>query len=170
MGILAKFQCKNFLKFKNILVLINDSECKKRLHGVWTAWFIVKWFTIAAWLFMRSKQCLPKLTRLLCHCFVNSGFCQKTNFAYYKYNVEVLKFMEKKRKANKNIFKNCTVRQVNKSKNTADKQHSPWSWLLLTTFARSNKKTAFLFWRKSNWNFWSFLLNHFDLCKILQKD
>ena len=34
--------------------------------------------------------------RLLGHCFVNSGFRQKTSFAYYKYTVEVLKFMEKK--------------------------------------------------------------------------
>ena len=48
-------------------------------------------------LFIHLKQCLPKLTRLLCHCFVNSGFRQKTNFAIINiYTVEVLKFMEKK--------------------------------------------------------------------------
>ena len=120
-----------------------------------------------SWLFIRLKQCL---TRLLWHCFVNSGFRQKTNFAYYKYTVEVLKFIEKKRKANEIFSKNAMWQQVNKSKNTADKQHSTWSWLLLTTFARSDKKTAFLFRRNSNVNFWSFLLNHFDLCKILHKD
>ena len=57
MGILPKFKCKNFLKFKNILVLINDSECKKRLHGVWTAWFIVKWFTVADFLCAQSNVC-----------------------------------------------------------------------------------------------------------------
>ena len=49
------------------------------------------------WLFIHLKQCLPKLTRLLCHCFVNSAFRQKTNFAIINiYTVEVLKFMEKK--------------------------------------------------------------------------
>ena len=37
---------------------------------------------------------------LICHCFVNLGFHQKTNFAYYKYTVKVLKFLEKRRKAN----------------------------------------------------------------------
>ena len=99
------FQCKNFLKFKDVLVLINDSECKKRLHGVWTAWFIVKWFT-ALTFYICSKQCLPiKLTRLLCHCFVNSDFPQKTNLAFYKYTVKVLKFMQKKRKANEMFSK-----------------------------------------------------------------
>ena len=46
--------------------------------------------------------------------------------------------MEKKRKAD--VFENCTCQQVNKAKNTADKQHSPRSWALLTEFARSNKK------------------------------
>ena len=46
--------------------------------------------------------------------------------------------MEKKRKAD--VFENCTCQQVNKAKNTADKQHSPRSWALLTAFARSNKK------------------------------
>ena len=55
------------------------------------------WRDLLHWLFICSKQCLPiKLTRLLCQCFVNSGFPQKTNFAYYKYTVKVLKFMEKK--------------------------------------------------------------------------
>ena len=53
-------------------------------------------------------------------------------------------FMEKKRKAIK-YFKNCTCQQVNKSKNTADKQHSP----------------TFLLRRNSNLNFWRFLLNYF---------
>ena len=47
--------------------------------------------------------------------------------------------MEKKRKAD--VFENCTCQQVNKAKNTADKQHSPRSWALLTAFARSNKKS-----------------------------
>ena len=40
-----------------------------------------------------------------------------------------------------NIFQNCTqCQQVNKAKDTADKQHSPRSWPLLKAFARSDKK------------------------------
>ena len=31
--------------------------------------------------------------------------------------------------------------QVNKAKNTADKQHSPRLWPLLTAFVRSDKKS-----------------------------
>ena len=46
--------------------------------------------------------------------------------------------MEKMRKAN--IFENCTCQQVNKAKNTADKQRSPRLKPLLTAFARSDKR------------------------------
>ena len=43
-----------------------------------------------------------------------------------------------------NIFENFTQRQqVNKVKNTSDKQHSPRSWPLLKAFARSDKKILF---------------------------
>jgi len=64
---------------------------------------------------------------------VNSGFPHKTNFAYE------LIFIGHERKAN--IFENCMCQQVNKAKNTADKQHSPGFWLLLTAFVRSDKKS-----------------------------
>ena len=51
--------------------------------------------------------------------------------------------MEKKKEGN--IFENCTqCQQVNKAKNTSDKQHSPRSWPLLKEFARSDKKKNFL--------------------------
>ena len=63
---------------------VDDSEAKKRLHGVWTVWFIVEWFTVADFLYAWSNvyHNRVKLTRLLCHCFVNLGFPHKTNFAY----------------------------------------------------------------------------------------
>ena len=44
-----------------------------------------------------------------------------------------------------NIFENCTCQQVNKAKNTEDKQHSPRSWPLLIALAGSDfKKKNFL--------------------------
>ena len=46
MSFLWKFHSKNFLKIQEF-ASVDDSEGKKRLHGVWTAWFIVKWFTVA---------------------------------------------------------------------------------------------------------------------------
>ena len=39
-----------------------------------------------------------------------------------------------------NIFENCTCQQVNKAKNTEDKQHSPRSWPLLIALAGSDLK------------------------------
>ena len=35
LGVLLKFQSKNFLKIKEY-PSVDDSEAKKRLHGVWT--------------------------------------------------------------------------------------------------------------------------------------
>ena len=46
MSFLWKFHGKNFLKIQEF-ASVDDSGGKKRLHGVWTAWFIVKWFTVA---------------------------------------------------------------------------------------------------------------------------
>ena len=46
LGVLLKFQCKNFLKIKEY-PSVDDSEAEKRLHGVWRVWFIVEWFTVA---------------------------------------------------------------------------------------------------------------------------
>ena len=43
-------------------------------------------------------------------------------------------------KRGRQIFVNCTCQQVNKAKNTGDKQRQPWSKPLLTAFARSNKE------------------------------
>ena len=57
-------------------------------------------------------------TRPFCHCFVISGSSRRTNFAYKQKLI-----YGEKRKAN--IFENCTCQQVNKAKNTADKQRSP---------------------------------------------
>ena len=34
---------------------VDDSEGKKRVHGVWTVWFIVEWFTVADLLYPRSN-------------------------------------------------------------------------------------------------------------------
>ena len=124
---MPKFQSKNFLKIQEYNS-VDDSKGTKRLHGIWRAWFIVKWFTVVDFLPARSNVNLhnrAKLSRLLLHCFVNSGFPRKTNFAY----TQRLIYGEK-RKAN--VFENCTCQQVNKAKNTAGKQHSPRSWPLLT--------------------------------------
>ena len=52
LGVLLKFQCKNFLKIKEF-PSVDDSEAKKRLDGVWTVWFIVEWFTVADFLYTR---------------------------------------------------------------------------------------------------------------------
>ena len=100
---------------------------------------------------------------------------QKTNFAYYKIiliHCGSINIYGEKKEGKWNIFKNCTWQQVNKSKNTADKQHSPWSWLLLTTFAKSNKKIGFLLRRNSNLNVWSFCFKPFwfmlDITKRLK--
>ena len=46
MSFLWKFHGKNFLKIQEF-ASVDDSESKKRLRGVWTAWFIAKWFTVA---------------------------------------------------------------------------------------------------------------------------
>ena len=45
---------------------------------------IVKLFTVVYVLYAQSNvyHYTEKLPRLLCHCFVNSGFPRKTNFAY----------------------------------------------------------------------------------------
>lgn len=82
LGVLLKFQCKNFLKIKEY-PSVDDSEAKKRLDGVWTVWFIVEWFTVADFLYARINvyHNRAKLTRLICHCFVHLGFPHKTNFA-----------------------------------------------------------------------------------------
>ena len=87
------FSVRIFLKIQQCLS-VDDSEGKKSLHGVWTAWFIVKWLTVADFLYARSNVChnRAKLTRLFCHCFVNLQFPQKTNCAYkygYVYGVQL---------------------------------------------------------------------------------
>ena len=46
MSFLWKFHGENFLKIQEF-ASVDDSESKKRLRGVWTAWFIAKWFTVA---------------------------------------------------------------------------------------------------------------------------
>ena len=84
-GLLPKFQSKNFLKIQEY-PRVNDSVGKKRRRVVWTVRFIVEWFklTVADFLYAQSRvhHYRAKLTRLLCHRFVNSGFPRKTNFAY----------------------------------------------------------------------------------------
>ena len=47
---------KNSLKIQEY-PSVDDFEGKKRLHGVWKAWFIVKWVNVADFLYIRS--CLP---------------------------------------------------------------------------------------------------------------
>ena len=73
--------------------VIKRLECKT--HGMRCVWFLaiktswclnrVNYFEViyCRWLFTQSKQCLPlqRKTKPLCHCFVNSGFPCKTNFA-----------------------------------------------------------------------------------------
>ena len=77
-----KSKSKKFLKIQEC-PSVDDSEGKKRLHGVWTASSIVKWFTLADFLYARNNvyHYREKLTRLLCHCFGNLEFPRKTNFA-----------------------------------------------------------------------------------------
>ena len=115
---------------------VEDFEGKKRLHGVWKAWFIVKWVTVAD--FLNIRWCLPlpgKIKEAALSLFCELGISSQDQF-YLQIEVNLWR---KKRKAN--IFENCTCQQVNKAKNNADKQHSPRSWPLLTSFARSAKKT-----------------------------
>ena len=67
---------KNSLKIQEY-PSVDDFEGKKRLHGVWKAWFIVKWVNVADFLYIRSCLPLPGKINdaaLACHCFVNSGF------------------------------------------------------------------------------------------------
>ena len=39
-------------------------EGKKRRHGVWTAWFIVKWFTVADFLDAQSNTTVYRFSQL----------------------------------------------------------------------------------------------------------
>ena len=76
--------------------------------------FIAKWFTVVD---LHTLEAMFLLTttvekRPLCHCFVNSGFPRKTNFAWK----EKLIYGEKRKE---NIFENCTCKQVNMAGNTA---------------------------------------------------
>ena len=81
LGVLPKFQSKNFLKTREY-PSVDNSEGKKRLHGDWTAWFIVKRFTVVYVLYARSNiyHYTAKLRRLLCHRFVRDC-CPLTNWA-----------------------------------------------------------------------------------------
>ena len=66
--------------------------------------------------------------------------------------------MEKKRKAS--ISKIVHASKLT-SQRTLQINNTPWLWVLLTAFARSNTKATFLLRRNSDLNFWRFLLNHF---------
>ena len=81
--VLPEFQSKNFLPIQEH-PSVDDSEGKKRLHGVSTAWFIVKWFTVPDF-FIHLKQCLPLQSKineaalsLFCELGISSQyqFCQ----------------------------------------------------------------------------------------------
>ena len=128
-------ESKNSLKIQEY-PSVDNFEGKKRLHGAWKAWFIVKWVNVADFLYIRSCLPLPdKINEAALSLFCELGTSLQDQFCL---QIEV-SLWRKKRKAN--IFENCTCQQVDKAKNTADRQHSPRSWPLLTTFARSAKKT-----------------------------
>ena len=78
LGFLPKFQSKKVLEIQKY-PRVDDSEGKKRLHRVLTARFTVVDFLCARNNVFHNRA---KLRRLLCHCFVNSGFPRKANFAY----------------------------------------------------------------------------------------
>ena len=44
--VLPKFQSKYFMQIQEHPSVDDSEGNKKRLHGVSTAWFIVKWFTV----------------------------------------------------------------------------------------------------------------------------
>ena len=48
------FRVRTFFKIQEY-PSVDDSEGKKRVHGVWTAWFIVEWFTVADLLYPWSN-------------------------------------------------------------------------------------------------------------------
>ena len=50
---------------------VDDSEAKKRLHGVWTVWFIVEWFTVADFLYAFYTSAVVLYSGLSTILFVN---------------------------------------------------------------------------------------------------
>ena len=103
LGVLAKFQSKNFLKMQE-----QASVSEVLMHMILK---VRKDFMLC-----NQRHTTTEETRPLCHCFVNPGFPRKADFAY-KQN---LMYEEKRKKTN--IFEICTCQQINKAKNTADKQ------------------------------------------------
>ena len=94
-GYFAKVSVSEFFwKYKNVLVLMILKVRKVFMVFEQHDLIIVKWFTVADFLYAQNNVChnRAKLTRLLCHCFANLWFPQKTNCAYkygYVYGVQL---------------------------------------------------------------------------------
>ena len=79
LGVLPTFHSKAFLKIHEY-PSADDFKGKKRLHGVYTAWFIVKWFTVADFLSLEPMFTTTEENEVALSLFSDFGIFSQDQF------------------------------------------------------------------------------------------